>query len=136
MKKLIAIILPVVLFASSALAQERTPKTPEERATMQTKHMVKDLSLNSEQEKKVMDINLSAAKSMDEVRSANSGDRESMKIEAKKISSDKDAALKAVLDEKQYNQYLALKQARMDKMKSENKNQKGNKPTEGKRDSL
>ncbi|MCO4291628.1 hypothetical protein NF867_01955 [Solitalea sp. MAHUQ-68] len=135
MKKLILAAV-ALLFTVAAYSQERTPRSAEERATMQTQKMTKTLSLSEEQQKKVQEINLTSAKKVDELREANAGDRTIMFQGLKKIDEDKDTALKEVLNEKQMADYQTMKKERMDKMKMQMRERKGNKNAPSKKDSI
>ncbi|UKJ05785.1 hypothetical protein [Solitalea lacus] len=125
MKKL-ALAIVTLLIATTMFAQERQPRSAEERASMQTQQLTKKLALTDDQQKKVHEINLSSAKKVDELREANAGDRAAMMEGMKKINEEKETALKAVLTEKQWADYEVLKKERMEKMKSRTQNQKGN----------
>lgn len=114
---LIKIIRPFVLLVCmsfiaigvQAQEEERTPLTPEERATKWTEWMKTELSITAEQEPKVHEINLKYAQQTESIRTQG-GSRRSKFKDVKSIDDAKDEELKAVLSPEQFEQYRARKQ--------------------------
>lgn len=107
----IALLVCMSFIAIGAQAQEeeRTPLTPEERATKWTEWMKTELSITAEQEPKVHEINLKYAQQTESIR-AQGGSRRSKFKDVKSIDDAKDEELKAVLTPEQFEQYRAKKQ--------------------------
>ncbi|NWJ50941.1 MAG: hypothetical protein HXX14_08750 [Bacteroidetes bacterium] len=110
MKKLAITLVALFLLVGSVVnAQQRVQRTPEERAKMQTEAMQKGLALTDDQVKKVLDINLVAARKMDSIRTAAAGDRDAMMAAMKPLNDLRDAKLKTVLTKEQAEKYEANK---------------------------
>lgn len=127
--------MAAIVITLSANAQQRTPKSAEERASAQTQQLTKKLSLSEDQQKKIQEINLASAKKVDELRAKSEGDRAQTFKELKNIEADKETAYKGVLTEKQMSDYMVLKAEREKKMKEHMQKRRGD-WEKGKKDSI
>lgn len=101
------------LFVTVTFAQQgqgmgqRPQRTPEDMAKAETEWMVKELTLDKAMEQKVSELQLKYAKKQAEMRAAamNSGDRETMRANQQKLTTEKDAELKKLLGDKTYEIY-------------------------------
>lgn len=131
--RLLATVVAILALTTGAMAQQQEGKpkaSPEERAEQQTKHMTSQLGLSPEQAAKVKEINLKYAQQQGEHR----GDHESMM----KMTETKNAELKQVLTEEQYQKHMERSQQKMekkeDKQKMKMKDKEKNKSKKGKGD--
>lgn len=129
-KNLARLVLSTAVFmmlATGAMAQQGKGRpSPEERAEQQTKHMSAQLGLSQEQAAKVKEINLKYAKQQQEHR----GSREDMM----KMNDEKNAELKGVLTEAQYQKHMDRnKQMKQKKVQKQDVKQKGKKEKGGKK---
>ncbi len=78
----------MMLFCFGAMAQQRGGGgTPEERAKRQTDRLTEQLSLNADQEKQVLALNLERVKKMDEARAAgDNGGRDAFRASQEEYS--------------------------------------------------
>lgn len=90
--------------------------TPEQRASLQTARMKKQLSLTAEQEPTVAAINLNYARQMQTILETGTRNRQTMQ-QARNMASGKDADLKAVLTADQYAQYETVKDEQKGRMR-------------------
>ncbi|RXK81445.1 hypothetical protein [Filimonas effusa] len=104
-------------------AQDLGNSTPEERAAMQTEWLKTKLSLSSEQETKVNEINLKYAREMDPVLKGSGGKLAKLK-KAKAINDKKEAEYKTVFSSEQFATYQKLKSDMKDQMKAKMKERK------------
>lgn len=105
-------------FTSKSFAQERTPKTPDERATVLTDWMKSNLQLTPEQEALVQSVNLKYANLNEQLR----GNSLSRLQKAKKLKANdqaKDKELKAILTDEQFELYQSKKDEVRQKFKEE-----------------
>lgn len=119
--RLIFILLLVSLataFTSKSFAQERTPKTPDERAAALTGWMKDNLQLTPEQEEPIQSVNLKYANLNEELRS-NSLSRLQKAKKLKANDQAKDKELKAILTDEQYTLYQSKKDEIRQKFKEE-----------------
>jgi Spy/CpxP family protein refolding chaperone len=116
--------LSFITVVAQAQEEERTPLTPEERATKWTEWMKTELSVTAEQEPKVHEINLKYAQQTESVR-AQGGSRRSKFKDVKSIDDAKDEELKAVLSPEQFEQYRAKKQEMRKKVMKAARERKG-----------
>lgn len=109
--RILAIIALFLTVSFTAFAQrgERKAPNPEKKAEKQTAQMVKALQLDEAQTSEVQAINLTYAKKMHEAMEGNKEAREAMKKIKDAINSEKNAEMKAVLNEEQYKSYQVLK---------------------------
>jgi periplasmic protein CpxP/Spy len=123
MKYITIIILMMALAVSAAVAQDndKTKKTPEEKATILTAKMEKNLALTPEQVKKVKAINLSSAEKTVASRDAAGEDKKKFHAEKKKIEEERDASFKSVLTPEQYTKYREMIEEKKDKKKDAGK---------------
>lgn len=106
MKKQITFFLLLTVISFGAFSQ-RGNQDPQEKAKSMTAQMVEKLSLDQNQEAKVYEINL---KYVEKSQANRSGSRGSKSSEATdQLSKEKDAELKAFLNDQQYGQWLKLK---------------------------
>lgn len=126
MTRSIALLVCMSFITIGAWAQEeeRTPLTPEERATKWTQWMKTELSITAEQEPKVHEINLKYAQQSESVRSQG-GSRRSKFKDVKSIDDAKDEELKAILSPEQFEQYQAKKQDMRKKVVKAARDRKG-----------
>lgn len=127
MKK-IAVLLFLGIFGMGACAQPQGRPSAEEMAKNQTEKLKKELSLNSDQEKKVYNVFLESNKSREQTMKSTQENRDAMhsKMEASRTAENE--KLKPVLSEEQYNKYIELQK----KMEAERK-ERGNKGQRGER---
>ena len=90
-------------------AQERTPKTPEERATALTEWMKTNLQLTADQEAPVKAINLKYANLNEQVKTSTNARMQKAKP-VKDNDEKRDKELEGVLTKEQYKTYLAKKE--------------------------
>lgn len=124
MKKL-AVLALVTLFSMSAFAQEKTKKTPEERATKLTEKMTKKLDLTAEQAAKVKQINLDAATKKQTLKAANKGKRKEIREQVKAIETDRSTQINLVLTDDQKVKYAKMEKHAKKKMKARRGKRKG-----------
>lgn len=123
MKKLCTQVFATVVFfvfASTVGAQQTQMPTASERSQKLTDWMKTNLSLTDEQVPKVQDINLKYANKMDELKSSSMGKRQKMSA-LKSDDAAKDAELKGVLTDSQYQTYLSKKNEMKKKFKEKMK---------------
>lgn len=92
----------------SAQGPAMDKKTPEERATAQSKMLAKKLSLTAEQQKKVYDIDYNRAKKMEELQTSTT-DRQAKMQQRRALMEDSDKQIETVLNDKQKKDYAAWK---------------------------
>ncbi len=107
------------LAATSAASAQHTGRAlPEERAGKQTERMNQELTLTDEQYKKVGEINLKYAQKNEAVANADEGRMK--KMSAIRTNRDqKNAEMKKVLTEAQYNKYLEIQEEMAAKMRQQ-----------------
>ncbi len=109
MKKLGFLVLFAILFATVGMAQNRMSDfDPKEMAKRQTDELTKALSLNKDQEKKVLDLNLKAAEKMSALRDEamnGGGDRDAMREKMMNSREEQNKEMKKILTEAQYKKY-------------------------------
>ncbi len=119
MKKLTLVALSGLLFVAGAMAQvgaARTPRTPEQRADMQTKHLTKSLALSADQQTQVRAICLSRAVQVDSLRNSQSMDKTQRMQQMQAAKESSDAEMQKILSADQYQKYLKLQDEQADKM--------------------
>lgn len=104
-------------------AQKNEPKSAEERATQLTEWMKTNLQLTDDQTPKVQDINLRYANKMEELKSS-TGARKQKMSQLKDDDAAKDAELKSVLNDNQFQMYQAKKNELKKKFKEKMKEKK------------
>jgi len=111
-----------LLSAGWSMAQDatvmQTPRTPEQRANMQTQRLSKKLKLSAEQQAKVKEIFLARAQKVENVKSAQAEEKKQRKQQVKATKDESDAELKKVLTEEQY---LQMEENRHQKMREKRK---------------
>lgn len=90
---------------------------------MQTEYMKESLSLTDQQLPKISGVNLEYARKMQDVY-ANEARKFQRLKKLKQVSEEKDAALKEILDPKQYEIYAANKEAMKEKIRTKAKERK------------
>lgn len=126
MKKIICHLLVFSLFVFTSQIVAAQMPTASERATKTTNWMKSNLKLSDDQVPKVQDINLKYANKMDELK--NSADSKKQKMETMKADeSSKDAELKGVLTDSQYQSWLQKKEEMKKQMKEKMKEKNGQK---------
>jgi hypothetical protein len=103
------LLIALMVICTSVYAQKKTMATAEERAGKITEWMKTNLQLKDDQVAQVNNINLKYANKMDEIMNG-PGEKKDKKMKAKEEAEAKDAELKAVLDESQYQTYQAKKE--------------------------
>ena len=105
-----------------ANAQDKQPKTAQERAKAQTERLTKDLGLNAEQAAKAEAINLRYAEKAEAEHKEQKADREVRMKEGQAVRDAHRAGMKAVLTAEQYDTWIkkqdAMKEKRMEHRKS------------------
>ncbi len=94
---------------------DRTPPPAEERARKMTEKLRTDLNLTPEQAERVYQINLQAAQTHDQQRAARTAERAETRAQMAAVETERDQALRQVLDEEQLNRYESLKAERQEK---------------------
>ena len=112
----LSIAQPVKAQQNAQLAEVLKSSTPEQRARIQTSFMKTKLDLDSLTAQKVYSINLKMAQKMEPVIKGD-GSKFSRFRQARSIDGQKDEALKAVLNPKQYQAYLDAKEEMKEKLK-------------------
>ncbi len=99
-----------ILFVSLTVSANAQPQhkefNAEDMSKMQTERMKEELNLSDKQTTEVGAINLKFAQKMDEQRKNSSGDRESMREEMETMREERNAEMKKVLTEEQYEKML------------------------------
>jgi Spy/CpxP family protein refolding chaperone len=115
-------VIAGLLIGTATMAQERTGgKTPEERATIRTEWMTKELSLTDAQQTQVASINLADAQQNETIRK-DAALTEDQKKQAWKTSREAHKAkLKEVLTAEQFAALEAKKEERMHEHKADGK---------------
>ncbi|MDH7463093.1 hypothetical protein QEG73_17485 [Chitinophagaceae bacterium 26-R-25] len=123
MKKIICHLLMFSVFVFASRTVLAQMPTASERATKTTNWMKSNLKLTDDQVSKVQDINLKYANKMDELK--NSTDTKKQKMATMKSDeSAKDAELKTVLNDSQYQSWLQKKEEMKKEMKEKMKEKK------------
>ena len=104
-------------------AQEKQMPPASKRAAKITEWMKTNLSLSADQEPKVQDINLKYATKVDEVKSSTDDRKKKMKT-LKSNEAAKDAELKSIFTDSQYQTYLSKKDEMKKKLKEKRKEKK------------
>jgi hypothetical protein len=117
--KFFLLLVACVVFTYSSYAQaERTPKTPDERATALTEWMKTNLQLTAEQVGPVTDLNLKYANLNEKLRNSTSTRMQKAKT-LKANEQDRDSELKAVLSAEQFKLYESKKKEMKEKFNEE-----------------
>lgn len=103
--------------------------TAEQKATKLTQYMTTNLNLSADQQTKVSALNLSKAKQLDSIRTANKNNMEAGKAAAKTVKEEYNTSLNAILTAEQKTKWEAIKKQKKEEFQ---KNKAaGTKPTEG-----
>ena len=109
----------LILISTASFAQRADLGTPEERASKLTAKMKEKLNLSGDQESSVAEINLKYAKQNQSlVETGGRNLRTARQVQS--VMKQKDAELKKVLNNDQYQQYQAIKE----EMKSEHRDRR------------
>ncbi|GAB3258714.1 hypothetical protein GCM10027347_22250 [Larkinella harenae] len=111
------LLMAGISLSSLTFAQQKDLRTPEERASFQTARMTEKLKLSSGQENTVASINLTYARQNQvllETGGRNLRTARQLQTQMKK----KDGELKTVLNQEQYQQYLAMKESMKSELKT------------------
>ena len=115
MKKLL-IVLILSVFSTSIYAQQRGGWDPEARLKQQTDALIKELSLDKETGKKLLEINKKymekQMKMWEEMRDG-SGDREGMREKMEKMRADQEKEYKKLFTEEQFKKYKKYQEEQM-----------------------
>jgi len=115
-KKTVSVMaLVLLLIPLTGKAQQFRDMTPEERATQQTEHLMEELSLDPVQSDRIEEINLKYAYKIEAARK--SGDRYSMRETMTAINAQKAEEYQTVLTERQFDEFLELRDEMQAKMK-------------------
>lgn len=114
MKRLILAIAFITGLATLANAQQKTTKTPEEKAAHKTKNLQTKLKLTASQSKQVNDLFLKEATRIDSLK-AHKTDKKANKAAHKAIEAQTDQKLDAILTADQKKTLADLKAAKKEK---------------------
>lgn len=105
---LFGLITSFVLVLSSSVIAQRPNRwgSPEEMAKKQTENMKIDLGLDETQATKVGEINLKYAKKHDKLRGQGADDKNAMHENMKKMNDARNAEMKKILTDEQYQKLL------------------------------
>jgi len=130
MKKLV--IALIVLMAFSTQAQKKMDLTAEQAATLQTKEMTLRLELNEQQQKKVYALAKERSEKRESMREEKQDRKEmsqeqryEMKLARLDSQIEMQGKMKAILNEKQFDQWKESMQKRGNAMKKRMKKQNG-----------
>lgn len=105
MKKLFVISMVLVATMSIATAQQRRPRSVEERAKSQTERLDKLVTLTAAQKTKLEAINLDLAKQTDAKMQSNRGNRDAIRTAVQELDKTRDAKYREVMTEEQFKKY-------------------------------
>jgi len=125
MKKPLMIAALALLTAVGAIAQDKQPKTPQERAAAQTERMVKELELSPDQATKLGALNLKYAEQAEVMRQQEVADRGAKKAKGKEMRDARDADMKGLLSSEQYAKWQTQRDAAKEKHKEKRKAERG-----------
>ncbi|MCF2504726.1 hypothetical protein L0663_15140 [Dyadobacter sp. CY107] len=118
---IITALFGLVLLSNPLFAQKLlTDKPAAERAKMQTQRMAGILKLDSAQIRKVESINLVYAQRLDPIMLGNANRMSKLKA-VRALQSEKEAELKQVLSQEQFNQFKQQQQERKDEIRKNRK---------------
>jgi hypothetical protein len=123
MKKIISHLLIISAFVFVGLSVSAQMPSASDRAMKQTNWMKSNLKLTDDQATKVQDINLKYANKMDELHASTATKQQKM-ASMKSDETAKDAEMKAVLNDSQYQTYLQKKEEMKKQMKEKMKEKK------------
>ncbi|HMG08340.1 MAG TPA: hypothetical protein VK609_07505 [Mucilaginibacter sp.] len=116
MKRLTLVIAFITSLSVLANAQQKTDKTPAQKAAHKTENLQKKLKLTAGQTKQVNAIFLTEATRSDSLKAHSSkADKKASKITHKAIEAQTDKKLNAILTADQKKAYASLKQAKKEK---------------------
>ncbi len=118
--KSLTVVFAVLFFSCASNAQDKTTQA----ATKITDSLKSQLILNETQYNKAYNINLEFLKTAKEVKDAPAGRREKMGV-LKEADAKRDAAMKEILTDKQYQLFLEKKTENRKKMREAIKQRKG-----------
>ena len=130
MKMLKVLLVGIALFAgiTAASAQEKTKKTPEQRAELHTERLTKVLGLNADQRTKIAEFNLGIALKNESLRN-NPNIPQDVKISSLQSNNEaRKMMIKTVLTQEQIKKFEEL-EAKKEANKAEKKEAKSSKDT-------
>ncbi len=119
------LLVGIALFAglSSASAQEKSKKTPEQRAELHTERLTKELGLSADQRTKIAEFNLGVALKNESIRN-NSNIPQETKISSLKSNNEaRKMMIKTILTEEQIKKFEEL-EAKKDANKADDAQKK------------
>ncbi|MEM6737507.1 MAG: hypothetical protein AAGC64_09340 [Bacteroidota bacterium] len=125
-KHVLFFALVTIGFTSQGFGQSRPmdDATPEEKAEMATEKQKEKLSLDSNQEKQMYEINLKYIKEMEEIQAG--GRSRSTMVKLKDMSDRRDKEVKGILGKDQYKEYTKMQEERREEMKKRMQSRRGN----------
>lgn len=126
MKRNLSQLIMLFLFVftnTSLFSQQKDIPSASERATKLTDWMKTNLQLADDQVPKVQDINMKYANKMDELKNSAAAKRQKL-LTLKENDTAKDAELKQVFTDSQYNTYMTKKEELKKQLKQELKERK------------
>lgn len=118
--KFLMVVTTMLFFSCASNAQDKTAHA----ATVITDSLKSQLTLNEAQYTKAYNINLEFIKKAKEIKDSSAGRREKMGV-LKEADAKRDAAMKEILTEKQYQLFLEKKAENRKKMKETIKQRRG-----------
>lgn len=107
MKKALGLVL-VILLSSGAVYAQKAKVDGKSGATPQTEQMIKDLKLTDKQAADLKSLNEEFATKMKNDRESAKADRQKMRDNMKQMREDRNAKIKKILTDEQYQQYLKM----------------------------
>lgn len=97
-------------------------KPVEQKAEKFTKWMDKEVQLTPDQRKSVYEVNLDIARKVEELKKNKTGDRKQMKEKREALEQERDARLKPILTQVQWDKYHAAKKEKKEEMMAKKHN--------------
>lgn len=107
MKKALGLVL-VILLSSGAVYAQKAKVDGKSGATPQTEQMIKDLKLTDKQAADLKSLNEEFATKMKNDRESAKADRQKVRDNMKQMREDRNAKIKKILTDEQYQQYLKM----------------------------
>lgn len=109
--KLLFLFVIIATFSTQAQPGGGQRRTPEERTKMVIERMADSLKISAVQQKDLSDIYMNFYKGQDQLRDALQPGERPKREDLERLSTDRDAKLKAVLTEEQFNKFKAMEAA-------------------------
>lgn len=106
MKKVIALFLVILISTVSVFAQKEKRGGRNGDLAQRSEKMVEALKLNEQQAAEFRKVNAEFKEKMMKEREAVNADREKMRAKAQEMRKEKDAQIKKILTDEQFQQYL------------------------------